>query len=502
MAIIFICLKLIFLSSIAILDFNLDFALVVTFNLMRNWDIEIKNIEEFYSSLKGKAELLEKELNRLLLTIDDVAVLLHCRRVLELMIIEICETKLNRKRGTEPLEGIIDRINKDGIIPEYIIISMKNLNRLGTLGAHPKDFNINQVKEALISLSTIMEWYVKDKGFETIFSGISNKKEEDETLTIFNKSIQPNILRNEDLIGFRIGNYVIENFIGSGGFGVVFKARHEFLLNKVAIKITHKLQKDDERLNSFFLRNVRGLSYLKHENIAQILEFGETVINGSKRYFIIMELVKGLSLKELVGTFTNKSQVDKAVLIFKKICHAVECAHNLSYFDDFGFQISGIYHGDIKPSNIIIRPDGNPILLDFMLVDVQNLLESDENHLDNKLSDADKTCFMGTPGYMAPEQAEEGRISIKTEVYSLGVLLFEMLFSSDKHLLNEFFEKDSGFKKIHNLNPIVPKSILEIIKKCVSKNPDQRYKDVSQILSEIDKTKNTSIWHTFFKRRK
>ena len=138
---------------------------------------EIKELESYVAVLKGKISRLEKELNGLIRAVDDISVLIYARRVMEVIVIDICENRLKRDRGTEPLERIIDKLNKDKIIPVHVIVSMKNLNRISTFGAHPKDFSERQVREALIALTTVMEWYVTDKGLKEIKTGGGDSEE-------------------------------------------------------------------------------------------------------------------------------------------------------------------------------------------------------------------------------------------------------------------------------------------------------------------------------------
>ena len=104
---------------------------------------------------------LEKELEQLIRTEDANVVLLYSRRCLEVIITDLCECELNRDRGTEPLKGIIDKLNKERKVPSHIITSMHGLNDLSTYGTHPKDFDPEQTKPVLNNLSTIIKWYLK-----------------------------------------------------------------------------------------------------------------------------------------------------------------------------------------------------------------------------------------------------------------------------------------------------------------------------------------------------
>ena len=133
---------------------------------MAIWSSEIKELERLNASLAGHYPLLEKEMGLLLKTEDENVAMLYSRRCLEVIVTGLCETELKRPRKTEPLKGIIDKLNKEGQVPSYIITSMHGLNSLSTYGAHPKDFDPDQVKPALSNLAIIMKWYLTCKGIE------------------------------------------------------------------------------------------------------------------------------------------------------------------------------------------------------------------------------------------------------------------------------------------------------------------------------------------------
>ena len=135
---------------------------------MAIWTSEIKELEKLYESLKGQFPELEKELEQLIRTEDANVILLYSRRCLEVIITDLCECELKRPRKTEPLKGIIDKLNKEEKVPSHIITSMHGLNDLSTYGTHPKDFDPEQVKPVLVNLDIIIKWYIKYKDFQII----------------------------------------------------------------------------------------------------------------------------------------------------------------------------------------------------------------------------------------------------------------------------------------------------------------------------------------------
>jgi len=133
---------------------------------MAIWTSEIEKLENLYESLKGHFPELEKELEQLIETKDANVVMLYSRRCLEVIITDLCECELKRPRKTEPLKGIIDKLHKEEKVPSNIITSMDHLNSLSAYGAHPKDFDPEQVKPVLVNLDITIKWYLKYKDFQ------------------------------------------------------------------------------------------------------------------------------------------------------------------------------------------------------------------------------------------------------------------------------------------------------------------------------------------------
>jgi TolB-like protein/Tfp pilus assembly protein PilF len=135
---------------------------------MSIWSAEIKELEIVYTTIKGRFPDLEKELEQLTKTRDANVVMLYSRRCLEVIIADLCLCELKRPRKTEPLKGIIDKLNREEKVPAHIITAMDHLNSLSTYGTHPKDFDPEQVKPVLFNLSTIIKWYLKYKETQDI----------------------------------------------------------------------------------------------------------------------------------------------------------------------------------------------------------------------------------------------------------------------------------------------------------------------------------------------
>ena len=158
---------------------------------MQIWSAEIKELESLYTSIKGSFPELEKELRQLIKTEDHNVVLLYARRCLEVIITDLCECELKISRGTEPLKGIIDKLNREGKVPAHIITSMDHLNGLSTYGTHPKDFDPEQVKPVLVNLDVTIKWYLKYKepGIKIISASTGEIRQEIKRVKDVKKSI-------------------------------------------------------------------------------------------------------------------------------------------------------------------------------------------------------------------------------------------------------------------------------------------------------------------------
>ncbi len=168
---------------------------------MQIWSSEIKELNQVYQSVKGKLPQLEKELGKLVTTDDENMLLVYSRRCLEVIITELCEQELKRHRGTEPLQRIIDKLNKEEIVPHNIVVSMQSVNSMSTFGAHPKEFEMEQVKPVLGNLKTILKWHLKLKGIEiqivSTSENVFTTKSKSEDVSRLEKSIAILPFRND-----------------------------------------------------------------------------------------------------------------------------------------------------------------------------------------------------------------------------------------------------------------------------------------------------------------
>ncbi|MBE7502361.1 MAG: serine/threonine protein kinase [Verrucomicrobiales bacterium] len=210
--------------------------------------------------------------------------------------------------------------------------------------------------------------------------------------------------------GDRIGRYKLLQQIGEGGCGVVYMAEQEEpVRRRVALKVI-KLGMDTRQLIARFEAERQALALMDHPNIAKVLDAGAT---ESGRPFFVMELVRGIRITEYCDQ--NNLSTKERLGLFIQVCHAIQHAHQ-----------KGIIHRDIKPSNILVSlHDGVPVpvVIDF------GIAKATEQRLTDKTLYTAFEQFIGTPAYTSPEQAEMSRLDIDTrsDIYSLGVLLYELL---------------------------------------------------------------------------
>src|SRR5256886_2330968 len=213
--------------------------------------------------------------------------------------------------------------------------------------------------------------------------------------------------------GDRIGRYKLLQQIGEGGCGVVYMAEQEEpVRRRVALKVI-KLGMDTKSVIARFEAERQALALMDHPNIARVLDAGAT---ETGRPYFVMELVRGIKITEYCDQ--NKLATDERLKLFVQVCHAIQHAHQ-----------KGIIHRDIKPSNILVTlHDGVPVpkVIDF------GIAKATQGRLTDHTLFTAFEQFIGTPAYMSPEQAEMSGLDIDTrsDIYSLGVLLYELLAGS------------------------------------------------------------------------
>ena len=254
--------------------------------------------------------------------------------------------------------------------------------------------------------------------------------------------------------------YEMLGMIGRGGMGAVYKARQISLDRFVAIKLLPLEVSVDRGFADRFVREAQTMARLNHPHIISVYDFGKTM---EGHLYFAMEYVDGVDLHEMThGPGIAPAQ---ALEIIAEVCDALEYAHG-----------KGVVHRDIKPANIMVNTEGSVKVADFGLA----------RRLDNAANPRGHTVLgtvLGTPDYMAPEQMRGIEVDHRADVYSLGVLLYEMLC---KEVPRGFFEPPS--KRIG-----VDMSIDDVVKKAMQQLPERRYQRTSEMRAEVEQIRKTSL---------
>jgi serine/threonine-protein kinase len=265
------------------------------------------------------------------------------------------------------------------------------------------------------------------------------------------------------LVNQTIGNYRVTSLLGEGGMGVVYLAQHPVIGRKVAIKLLHAVLARDPDIVARFFNEARAIHMIAHENIVEILDFGQTT--DGQPYFI-MEYLTGESLSDAVGR--GAMPVEEVETIGVQMCKALAAAHT-----------KGIVHRDLKPHNVQLcrRADGAMLvkILDF---GVAKILSSPDGNQSVKTRTG---SLMGTPLYMSPEQCKgAGVLDHRTDIYSLGVMLYEMLAGRPPFMaegVGELFAKHmlEDPPQLTEFAPNTPPHMAAAIMKSLAKEPDARF---------------------------
>ncbi len=263
--------------------------------------------------------------------------------------------------------------------------------------------------------------------------------------------------------GETIGAYRIIEQLGQGGMASVFKAYHAALDRYVAIKVLHPAFKQDPTFLARFEREARIVAKLDHPNIIPIYDFAEH--EGTP--YLVIRYVEGQTLKQLMRS--GPLPFDRILSIFNPIAEALAYAH-----------AQGVLHRDIKPSNIIIANDGHIYLADFGLA---RMIQPEQSTISRDM-------LIGTPQYISPEQAKGDPVDARSDIYSLAVVLFEMMTGRAP------FSADTPYSIIHDhiytplplptsLNPDISPNVERVLLKALDKDPNARYATATEFMDAL-----------------
>jgi Tol biopolymer transport system component/predicted Ser/Thr protein kinase len=277
------------------------------------------------------------------------------------------------------------------------------------------------------------------------------------------------------LVGRSLAHYNVTRLLGKGGMGVVYVARDTKLQRQVALKVLpEEMAADPERLERF-QREARAVAALNHPNIVTVYSVEEA--DGA--HFITMELVEGKTLSELLPR--KGFSIGRLLEIAVPLADAVSSAHR-----------AGITHRDLKPDNVMIDSQGGLRVLDFGLAKLHDTLGADNGtEAETASAGTGEGRILGTVAYMSPEQAEGKAVDPRSDIFSLGTMLYEMATGARP------FRGETGMSTIGailkdqpasvtELNPSLPRHLGRVVRRCLAKDPDRRYQTALDLRNELE----------------
>jgi len=263
----------------------------------------------------------------------------------------------------------------------------------------------------------------------------------------------------------RIGNCRIVEELASGGMAVVYRAIQDPLGRTVAIKALKSSAATEEHITTRFEREAKSLANLQHENIIHVYDFYKE--RGS--LFIVMEYVQGTDLYDLLEK-CGRIPYDVAAVIAMQVARALDYVH-----------YRGVVHRDIKPANVMLSRQGGVKLMDFGIA------------RDKSFDDLTETgTGIGTPAYMSPEQILGEKLDARSDIFSLGIVLYQMLtgkkpFVEDEQRSVMHKIRLERHVRVRKLNPEIPRELERIVDKCLEKQPRDRWRSAQQLVMSLER---------------
>ena len=263
------------------------------------------------------------------------------------------------------------------------------------------------------------------------------------------------------------GRYRLLAIVAGGGMATVYKAQDTLLNRVVAIKTLREKFAQEPQFVQRFREEAQAAANLNHPNIVTIFDVGSDAVNGTLRNYIVMEYVEGQDLKEAIRDRAISGRpftIEEAVGVIRQVSEGVGYAHR-----------RGLVHCDLKPQNVIITPDGHAKVADFGIARAYTTMVAERVDV-----------VWGTPQYFSPEQATGAQLTPASDVYSIGVILYEMLGGrlpfetrDPRELARMHMTVEPT--ELHLLNPNVPLQLEAIVRRVLAKDPGSRYRDADQL---------------------
>ena len=265
-----------------------------------------------------------------------------------------------------------------------------------------------------------------------------------------------------ELIG---GRYEVEDLVGTGGMSSVYRARDTVLERRVALKILHQHFTDDPEYVERFRREARAIAGLNHPNIVTVIDRGEL----DNHQFIVFEHVPGENLKDFVRR-RGPLPVDEALALTGQIARGLAFAHE-----------HGVVHRDVKPQNVLLDESGNAKVTDFGIA----------RSLDPGDGLTETGTLLGTSEYISPEQAGGQRLDARSDQYSLGVVLYELLtgeppYSGDNFMAVAMKHVREPVPRLRDRRPDVPASVEAVVSRAMAKRPEERFPSTEDMLAALE----------------
>jgi eukaryotic-like serine/threonine-protein kinase len=292
-------------------------------------------------------------------------------------------------------------------------------------------------------------------------------------------------LRKATMIGERLLHYQITEKLGEGGMGVVYKARDTHLGRFVAIKLLPFDRVADPARKARFVQEAKAASALNHPNIVHVYDVD--CQNGID--FIVMEYIAGKTLEQLISR--KGMRLNEALRLAVQVADALACAHSV-----------GIVHRDLKPANILVDGQGQAKVLDFGLAKLSERTSFEDESTASIGVRTEKGAIVGTAPYMSPEQAQARKVDARSDIFSFGAVLYEMItgaraFQGDSILSTLAAVLTKEPKPPGKVVEGLPRELERVIMRCLPKDPEKRHQhmmDVKVLLTNQEKNPSPATW--------